>query len=156
MEDRDQVVGKYTYEIEPLYFIGVFTLFILAGGDDRELVYTLWNVTHAVPHDHIAADFVYGFRGDMEERFRWIKKGIGHIPIFHLSILVFKLMLIRSVFLGLTFLTDPTGVVVPRVDRPDYIPKSHGSERVMVPLDPKDYLGPPAAWPEHEGGEAIV
>lgn len=44
------------------------------GVPENELIYSLWNVTHAKPHVPSAGDFQYGFRDDIEERFRWLKK----------------------------------------------------------------------------------
>ena len=45
-----------------------------AGPPDNELFWSLWNVAHAIPHIPSAADFEFGFAGDIREHFRRMQK----------------------------------------------------------------------------------
>ena len=50
-----------------------------AGPPDSELYWSLWNTVHAIPHIPSAADFEFGFRGDIRELFRRMQKAPGQI-----------------------------------------------------------------------------
>ena len=51
----------------------------LASPPDNELFWSLWNAVHAIPHIPSAADFEFGFRGDIREHFRRMQKVKGQI-----------------------------------------------------------------------------
>ena len=53
------------------------------------------------------------------------------------------------------FEQEPVGQGNVRGEGPsDFVPQSHGGEEVIVPLDPRDYTGPPACWLTQDHGKS--
>ena len=39
---------------------------------------------------------------------------------------------------------------------PQFVPRVHSGEELLVPIDPRDYTGPPAAWMKHDHGRLLI